>query len=146
MSNETTSDTAQQLQLLSEDSPAIAHELNEIFRWYSNQRRSRLSHRAAASKEGPSTRNDSALPAPARFTRKAKPVPSESKDVLSGAYSSSAFPSQSAGQSCNTCATKLEGAYYDAILWKLMHFDCADCCRMDMSEMEDMDEHLNAAS
>jgi hypothetical protein len=146
MTNKTTSDTAQQLQLLSEDTPAIAHELNELFRRYSNQRKSGSSHRAAAPshraaapKERPSTRNDSALvaltalPAPVRFTRKAKPVASESKALSSVSDSSSVFPGQSL-QSCKTFATELDGAY-DALLWKLMHFDCEDCCQMEFSEI-----------
>ena len=147
MSNKTSSDTAKQLQLLPEDTPAIAHELNELFRQYSHQRKSRLSHREAATKERPSNGNDSALrlPAPARFTRKAKLVSSESKDFSSVSDSSSAFPGQSARQSCKTCTTKLDDAY-DALLWKLMHFDCADRCRMDMSEMANLDENLNATS
>ena len=157
MSNKVTSD------LLSEDNPAIAHELNELYRRYSIQRSSRLSNKAAAPKERSSARNDCALPAPARFTRKAKPISSEIKDVSSfsetkdvSSFSetkdgssvsdnSGARPGQSARQTCKTCAIELDGTY-DARLWNLMHFDCGDCCRMYISMTVNLDEQLKVAS
>ena len=43
-----------------------------------------------------------------------------------------------------TCVINLDGAY-DALRWKLMHIDCADCYRIDMSDMVNLDEQLNAA-
>ena len=142
---EFTSDTAQMLQLLSEDTPAVAHELNELFRWYSNQRNSRLCQRAAAQKERSSTDNDRVLPAPARFTRRAKPASSEMKIQSSVSDYSSTSLVQSEWQSCKSCEAKLDSTY-DAVLWKLMHFDCADRCQVGMSQMANVDEHLNEAS
>ncbi len=137
-------DTAQMLELLSEDTPAVAHELNELFRWYSNQRNSRLCQRAAAEKERSSTDNDRVLPAPARFTRRAKPASPEIKKSSSVSDYSSTSLVQSERQSCKSCEAKLDT--YDAVLWKLMHFDCADCCQVGMSQMANLDEQLNEAS
>ena len=145
MLNKPSSDTAQMLQHLSEDSPAVAHELNELFSRYANQRNSRLCQRAAAQKERSSTDNDRVLPAPARFSRRTKPASSGTKVVSSVPNYSSTSLVQSARQSCKICTAEMDNAY-DAVLWKLMHFDCADRCQIDMSQIANLDEQLNEAS
>jgi hypothetical protein len=130
-------------------SPETAQELDELCKLYSKQKRSLLSHRtlSATPKQTTQDQNVRALPAPARFTRKAKPEAAKRGVCPTGL--ACACPSESlhrsSQHSCETSPTLSDNAY-DTLLQKLMYSDGSDYYQFDEGLMGTLDAQLNEAS
>ncbi len=127
--------------------PEIAHELSELYRLFSNQKQSLLSHRSMSATPK-QTKHDQIvrdLPAPARFTRKNKPGATTRAVCPTGPACPVESSHWSSQQSCETSAT-LSDDVYDRLLQKLMSPDGSDCCALDESVMGNLGPHLNEAS